>query len=81
MLDSWVRYEGQVKARQQKELAENVISKIEKELEDPKVLKQLVLDLSTSGKLNDVNGSPNLLIYNNYTAAHLMMEEYASQLY
>ena len=41
-MDSWVRYEGQVKARQQRELAESVISKIEKELEDPKVLKQIL---------------------------------------
>jgi len=41
-LDSWVRYEGQVKARQQKELAESVIAKIEKDLENPKVLKQIL---------------------------------------
>jgi len=31
-----------VKQRQQKELAESVIAKIEKELEDPKVLKQIL---------------------------------------
>lgn len=42
VLDSWVRYEGQVKARQQRELAESVIAKIEKDLEDPKVLKQIL---------------------------------------
>lgn len=42
MLDSWVRYEGQVKARQQRELAETVISKIDKELENPKVLDQIL---------------------------------------
>jgi F-type H+-transporting ATPase subunit b len=42
VLDSWVRYEGQVKARQQKELADSVIAKIEKELENPKVLKQIL---------------------------------------
>lgn len=42
VLDSWVRYEGQVKARQQKELAESVIAKIVKELENPKVLKQIL---------------------------------------
>jgi len=41
-LDSWVRYEQSVKQRQQKELAESVIAKIEKELEDPKVLKQIL---------------------------------------
>ncbi|KAK3669489.1 atp4 subunit B of the stator stalk of mitochondrial F1F0 ATP synthase [Recurvomyces mirabilis] len=42
VLDSWVRYEGQVKARQQKELAESVIAKIAKELENPKVLDQIL---------------------------------------
>jgi len=47
VLDSWVRYEGQVKARQQRELAETIISKIEKQLQDPKVLKQ-ILDQSVA---------------------------------
>lgn len=47
VLDSWVRYEGQVKTRQQRELAESVIAKIEKELENPKVLKQ-ILDQSVA---------------------------------
>ena len=42
VLDSWVRYEGQVKARQQKELADSIIGKIEKELENPKVLDQIL---------------------------------------
>lgn len=42
VLDSWVRYEGQVKQRQQKELADSVISKVQKELENPKVLQQLL---------------------------------------
>ncbi len=37
-----MRYEGQVKARQQRELAESVIAKIEKELENPKVLDQIL---------------------------------------
>jgi F-type H+-transporting ATPase subunit b len=37
-----VRYEQSVKQRQQKELAETIIAKIEKELEDPKVLKQIL---------------------------------------
>ncbi len=46
-MDSWVRYEGQVKQRQQRELAEAVISKIEKELENPRVLKQ-ILDQSVA---------------------------------
>ncbi|KAF1346976.1 ATP synthase subunit 4 [Delphinella strobiligena] len=42
VLDSWVRYEGQVKVRQQKELAESIIAKIEKELENPKTLDQIL---------------------------------------
>lgn len=42
VLDSWVRYEGQVRQRQQRELAESVISKIHKELENPKVLQQIL---------------------------------------
>jgi F-type H+-transporting ATPase subunit b len=36
-----------VKQRQQKELADTVISKVEKELENPKVLKQ-ILDQSVA---------------------------------
>ena len=47
MLDSWVRYEGQVKQRQQRELADSIIAKIDKELEDPKVLKR-ILDQSVA---------------------------------
>ncbi|KAF2013266.1 hypothetical protein BU24DRAFT_442407 [Aaosphaeria arxii CBS 175.79] len=47
VLDSWVRYEGQVKQRQQRELAESIIAKIEKELENPKTLKQ-ILDQSVA---------------------------------
>ncbi|KAG8530872.1 uncharacterized protein KY384_004229 [Bacidia gigantensis] len=42
VLDSWIRYEGQVKARQQRELAESIISKINKELENPKNLQQIL---------------------------------------
>ncbi|KAK3690806.1 atp4 subunit B of the stator stalk of mitochondrial F1F0 ATP synthase [Vermiconidia calcicola] len=42
VLDSWVRYEGQVKARQQRELAESIIAKIDKELENPKTLDQIL---------------------------------------
>lgn len=42
MLDSWVRYEGQLKQRQQRELAESVIAKINKDLEDPKILNQIL---------------------------------------
>ena len=47
VLDSWVRYEGQVKARQQRELADSIIAKIDRELEDPKVLKR-ILDQSVA---------------------------------
>lgn len=42
VLDSWVRYEGQVKQRQQRELAESIIAKVTKELENPKVLQQIL---------------------------------------
>ena len=42
VLDSWVRYEGQVKVRQQKELSQSIIAKIQKELENPKVLQQIL---------------------------------------
>ncbi|KAI1161344.1 ATP synthase [Nemania serpens] len=42
VLDSWVRYEGQVKQRQQRELAESVIAKVTKELENPKSLQQIL---------------------------------------
>ena len=42
VLDSWVRYEGQVKQRQQRELADSIIAKISKELENPKTLQQIL---------------------------------------
>ncbi|KAI4099806.1 MAG: hypothetical protein L6R37_005798 [Teloschistes peruensis] len=42
VLDSWVRYEGQVKQRQQRELAESIINKVTKELENPKNLQQIL---------------------------------------
>lgn len=42
VLDSWVRYEGQVKQREQQELAETVIRKIQEELKNPKVLQQIL---------------------------------------
>ena len=47
VLDSWVRYEGQIKQKQQKELAESIIAKVEKDLENPRVLKQ-ILDQSVA---------------------------------
>ncbi|KAF7543487.1 hypothetical protein G7Z17_g10699 [Cylindrodendrum hubeiense] len=42
VLDSWVRYESQVKQRQQKELAASIIAKVQKELENPKVLQSIL---------------------------------------
>jgi len=42
VLDSWVRYENQVKQRQQKELSDTVINKVRKELENPKLLQQIL---------------------------------------
>lgn len=51
VLDSWVRYEAQVKQRQQKELAESLITKVKKELENPKtlqmILQQSLLDVES----------------------------------
>ena len=64
VLDSWVRYEGQVKQRQQRELADAVIAKVEKDLEDPKVLRQ-ILDQSVKDVerkfLNKLHGNPILI--------------------
>lgn len=37
-----MRYEGQVKQRQQRELADTIIGKIQKELENPKTLQQIL---------------------------------------
>ena len=63
MLDSWVRYEGQVKQRQQKELAENVIGKITKELENPKTLQQIlqqsVADVESESNLETIPSVPH----------------------
>ncbi|CAD6505538.1 BgTH12-01028 [Blumeria graminis f. sp. triticale] len=42
VLDSWIRYEGQVKLREQKELSEKVIANVKKELQNPKVLQQIL---------------------------------------
>jgi len=42
VLDSWVRYEAQLKQREQKELAESLIAKVKKELESQKVLNQIL---------------------------------------
>jgi len=67
VLDSWVRYEGQVKARQQKELADAVIAKINKELENPKVLdqilKQSVADIESMSAFDPVQRWPILLTF------------------
>lgn len=42
VLDSWVRYEAQVKQRQQKELAEALINRAKKELESPTTLRNIL---------------------------------------
>uniref|UniRef100_A0A060TCW4 ATP synthase subunit 4 n=1 Tax=Blastobotrys adeninivorans TaxID=409370 RepID=A0A060TCW4_BLAAD len=47
VLDSWVRYEGQLRQREQAELAQNVIAKVQKEIENPK-FKQQVLEQALS---------------------------------
>lgn len=71
VLDSWVRYEAQVKQRQQKELAETLIARVRKELESPKVLdailKQSVLDVEsmftpfrTRGATRLTDGEPGI---------------------
>jgi F-type H+-transporting ATPase subunit b len=49
VLDSWVRYESQVRQREQRELAESVIAKIDKEVSTKKfqqqVLQQALVDI------------------------------------
>lgn len=61
VLDSWVRYEGQVKQRQQRELAESIISKIRKELENPKqlqqILQQSVADVESKPRRHCISGT------------------------
>ncbi|KAK9477327.1 F1F0 ATP synthase [Lipomyces japonicus] len=51
VLDSWVRYEASVRQREQKQLAEAVIAKIQKEIKTPKfqqqVLAQSVTDVES----------------------------------
>lgn len=64
VLESWVRYEGQVKQRQQKELAESIIAKIDKELEDPKVLKR-ILDQSVLDVERKISRFPVYLLLAN----------------
>lgn len=64
VLDSWVRYEGQVKQRQQKELAESIINKITKELENPKTLQQILQQSVTdveSKRLNAAHSKRRML--------------------
>lgn len=51
VLDSWVRYESQVRQREQQELAKSVIANIQKEISNPKfqqsVLQQAVADVES----------------------------------
>lgn len=42
VLDSWVRYESSVRQREQKELAESVIAKIQREVANPKTQQQIL---------------------------------------
>ncbi|KAK9488034.1 hypothetical protein V1527DRAFT_459207 [Lipomyces starkeyi] len=42
VLDSWVRYEANVRQREQKQLAESIIAKIEKEIRTPKFQQQVL---------------------------------------
>ncbi|KAK9456523.1 ATP4 subunit B of the stator stalk of mitochondrial F1F0 ATP synthase-like protein [Dipodascopsis uninucleata] len=42
VLDSWVRYEASVRQREQKQLADSVIAKIEKEIRTPKFQKDVL---------------------------------------
>lgn len=55
-----MRYESQVRIRQQKELADSIIAKIEKELDDPKVLKR-ILDQSVADVESMLMYTPNAL--------------------
>ena len=66
VLDSWVRYEGQVKQRQQKELAESIINKITKELENPKTLQQILNQsvADVESKLNRFVNNRNIILTN-----------------
>ena len=57
-MDSWVRYEGQVKIRQQKELSDSIIAKIQKELESPKVLQQILQQSITDVERKCERGFP-----------------------
>ena len=42
VLDSWVRYEAGVRQREQKELADSIIAKIQKDIQNPKVQQQIL---------------------------------------
>ena len=57
VLDSWLRYEGQVKQRQQQELADTVIGKVMKELENPRTLQQILQQ-----SIGDVESKSSLLL-------------------
>ena len=70
VLDSWVRYEGQVKVRQQKELSDTIMAKIQKELESPKVLQQIlqqsVADVESKQLLRVSDSSCTNYVYRDY---------------
>ena len=71
VLDSWVRYEGQVRQRQQQELADTVISKIHKELENPKVLQQILQQ-----SVSDVERKSSIAEYTLFTSRYLNANDY-----
>jgi F-type H+-transporting ATPase subunit b len=60
VLDSWVRYESQVRQREQQDLAKSVIENIQKEISNPKfqqqVLQQAVVDVESKLREFSVTG-------------------------
>lgn len=42
VLDSWVRYEAQVRDEEQKELAKTVVAQVQGALKDPSLQKQIL---------------------------------------
>lgn len=61
-----MRYEGQVKQRQQKELAAAVIAKVQKELENPKVLQQILQQSVTDIESKNANLLLEIVYTNGY---------------
>lgn len=76
VLDSWVRYEGQVKQRQQKELADTIIGKIQKELENPRALQQILQQSiqDVERKFNSCVATESLLIITDPTCRYRVLK-------